>query len=114
MGQQALTLLSSGFGSFDLDVVHRTPLEVQYSCIADGVQAATGVSAGKLNLRIEKATVEQMQTIVRNKKTGQEVVFRLKPEALSHFLDLPHEALPAAGREVMIWPDDQLFSADKR
>src|SRR5579885_2476791 len=50
IGQEALRELGQQRGSFDLDVTHRTPMQVQYSCVADGLQAATGVSAGKLNL----------------------------------------------------------------
>src|SRR5882757_4522051 len=38
-------------GSFSLEVTHRTLFQVQWSRIADGIQAATVVSAGKLNLR---------------------------------------------------------------
>ncbi len=109
IGVRALAMLGASYGSFDLDVVHRTPLEVQYSCIADGVQAATGVSIGKLNLRIQESTVAHMETIVRNKATGKEVVFRLKPEAISRFLNLPHDQLEPAGRQVMSLSDDQLF-----
>lgn len=35
MGERALHDLSVPRGSFALDVTHRTPLKVQYSCIAD-------------------------------------------------------------------------------
>ncbi len=109
IGVRALAMLDAPYGSFDLDVIHRTPLEVQYSCVADGVQAATGVSVGKLNLRLEKSTLAQMETVVRDKATGKEVVFHLKPEVISRFLNLPHDQLERAGREVMDLPDDQLF-----
>ena len=49
IGQRALKELNLPRGTFTLEVIHKTPNEVQYSCIADGVQAATGVSVGKLN-----------------------------------------------------------------
>lgn len=55
MGERALHDLSAQRGNFALDVTHRTPLEVQYSCIADGWQAATGVSAGKLICILSKS-----------------------------------------------------------
>ena len=110
MGERALSILGASYGSFDLDVIHRTPLEVQYSCVADGVQAATGVSVGKLNLHLEKSTVEHMETVVRNRKTGKEVVFRLKPEAISRFLNVPENRLEQAGREVIDLPASSLFS----
>jgi hypothetical protein len=42
MGERALDDLAVQRGSFALDVTHRKPFKVQYSCIADGWQAATG------------------------------------------------------------------------
>src|SRR5688572_29342232 len=40
MGEYALGVLGLEHGSFDLEVVHFTPREVQYACIADGAAAA--------------------------------------------------------------------------
>ena len=51
MGERALTELSLARGSFDVEVEHTSPAQVQYSCIADGVAASTGASVGRLNLR---------------------------------------------------------------
>jgi formylmethanofuran dehydrogenase subunit E len=109
MGERALHELGADRGSFALDVTHRTPLQVQYSCIADGWQAATGVSAGKLNLHIVKVSPQNTETIVRNKKTGQALVFRLRNEFLAKYLNVPEERQTAAGREVAALPDDQIF-----
>ena len=52
MGERALREFHQPRGSFALDVTHKTPMEVQYSCVADGWQAATGASPGKLILNI--------------------------------------------------------------
>ena len=52
MGQFALARLGLPRGSFDLEVRHFAPHEVQYSCIVDGAAAATGASLGKLNLAL--------------------------------------------------------------
>ncbi len=78
--------------------------------MADGVQAATGVSVGKLNLWLEKAPVRDMQTIVRNRKTGKELVFRLQPQFVERFLNLPEDELEAAGQQILSLSDDQIFS----
>src|SRR3954447_14031898 len=48
MGERALKDLGLHRHSFSLMVVHRCPAQVQYSCVADGLQAATGASPGKL------------------------------------------------------------------
>src|SRR5579884_371207 len=77
IGERALKELNLPRESFSLEVVHKTPEEVQWSCISDGVQAATGASPGKLNLRIQKAPKDSVETIIRNRKTGQGFVFRL-------------------------------------
>lgn len=79
MGQRALHELGEARGSFDLEVTHRTPMKVQYSCVADGVQASTGVSAGKLNLDLVEAPVSEFETIFRDRKTGKQLVFRIRP-----------------------------------
>ena len=42
IGERALKELGLPRHSFRLLVVHRSPAEVQYSCVADGLQAATG------------------------------------------------------------------------
>jgi formylmethanofuran dehydrogenase subunit E len=112
MGQRALKEIGVARGSFDLNVVHKTPLEVQYSCIADGVQAATGVSVGKLNLRIEKATSRDMETIISDRRLNKVLVFRLTPYFLKNYLNLPENRLAAAGRAVLALPDDRIFTLE--
>jgi len=110
IGQRALAELNLPRGSFSLEVVHKTPSEVQWSCIADGVQAATGASVGKLNLRLEPASEDSTETIVRDKKSHHAVAFRLTPEFVKRYLNLPHEKLADAGKQVLTLPDDQIFS----
>ena len=110
MGERALHDLAAQRGSFALDVTHLTLLEVQYSCVADGWQAATGVSAGKLNLLIVEVPPERTETIIRDKKSGKGLIFRLRPEFLGKYLNMPGDRQPAAGREVATLPDDQIFT----
>jgi formylmethanofuran dehydrogenase subunit E len=110
IGERALKELNLPRESFSLEVIHKTPNEVQWSCIVDGVQAATGASAGKLNLKMEVASKDSVETISRNKKSGQTLVFRLSPEFVKRYLDLPHEKLAEAGKEVLSLPDEQIFS----
>ncbi len=44
IGERALKELGLARHSHELMVIHRCPAEVQFSCIADGVQAATGAA----------------------------------------------------------------------
>jgi formylmethanofuran dehydrogenase subunit E len=110
IGERALKELGLSRHSHELEVVHRAPAEVQYSCIADGVQAATGASAGKLNLRMEQAKREELRTVIRDKNSGRSLTFILKPEFIQSFADLPIDRLESEGRKVASLPDDAIFN----
>ncbi len=110
IGERALKELGVPRGTFALEVVHKTPFKVQWSCVADGVQAATGVSVGKLNLKLVEVPQDRMETIVSVRSSGKAIVFRLTPGFVQRFLNLPHEELADAGRQVLTMPDEQIFS----
>jgi formylmethanofuran dehydrogenase subunit E len=109
MGEYALARLGLERQSFDLEVVHHTPEEVQYSCIADGASAATGASVGKLNLHLVAATEADVSTTYRRKSTGQSVTLRPTRAFAGRFRDVPRERLPEAGRTVLALPDADVF-----
>ena len=109
MGAYALAKLGLERQSFDLEVVHRTPQEVQFSCIADGAAAATGASAGKLNLHLVDATEAGVATTYRRKSTGQAVTLRPSRAFVARFRDVPRDQLAAAGQAVLALPDSDVF-----
>ena len=109
MGQYALRALGLPRGSFDLDVLHYTPHEVQYSCIADGASAATGASVGKLNLALADAPAPETRTVYRNKSTGGTMTLRVTPAFVARFANVPRDSLTNAGREVMTLRDEDIF-----
>lgn len=109
MGEYALRALGLERGSFDLEVVHFTPHEVQYSCIADGAAAATGASLGKLNLTLSEATPLETHTTYRRKSTGQSLTLRVTSGFRARFADVPRERLGEAGREVLALGDADIF-----
>lgn len=109
MGERALREVGAARGSFDAEVTHESPAEVQWSCIADGLQAATGTSMGRLNLHMVEVPREALRTIVRNRTTRAAVQVELRPEFLARYLETPRERLGAAGREVAAMPEDQIF-----
>jgi formylmethanofuran dehydrogenase subunit E len=110
MGERALRELGQTRGSFALDVTHRTPFKVQYSCIAGGWQAATGVSAGKLNLHLVEVPSNKMEAEIKDRRSGQEVIFRLRPAFLTTYLNLPQDKQATAARRVAVMPDDEIFT----
>ena len=109
IGERALKDLGLPRHSHDLEVVHHCPLQVQYSCMADGLSAATGASPGKLNLRIEEAAVDGLKTIVRDRERGRSLTFILKPEFVRSIADLPFDRLEAEGRRVASLADESIF-----
>jgi formylmethanofuran dehydrogenase subunit E len=113
MGARALRELGLREGSFDLEVRHESPAEVQWSCIADGAQAATGASPGKLNLQLQPVAREAMRTVFRRRSTGKTLITRLTPAFVRRFLDLPREQLAAAGATVAALRDEEIFSVER-
>ena len=109
MAQYALKELKLEPGSFDLDVEHHSPKMVQFSCIADGAQAATHVSVGKLSLRWVEATMEATQTVFLKRSTGQKVVLKPTASFIKTFINLPYEQSRENGRKVLALPDAQIF-----
>ena len=109
MGERALTELSLARGSFDVEVEHTSPAEVQYSCIADGVAASTGASVGRLNLRRVDAADGATRTQVRDRRSGRAVVLRLTDGFLARFRDVPWPRLGAEGRAVLGLRDEEIF-----
>jgi formylmethanofuran dehydrogenase subunit E len=110
MGERARKELGLPKYALTLRVVHRCPAQVQYSCVADGLQAATGASPGKLNLLVEEATAEKMRTIIRDDKSGRVLTFTLKPEFVQSITNLPHDRLETEGKRVAGLCDNAIFS----
>ena len=111
MAEYALAKLGLPRGSFDLEVVHKTPREVQYSCIADGASAASGASVGKLNLSLVDASKDDVVTIYKDKKSGRAVALRPSAAFRTRYLDrdTSHGKAREMGREIMGLPDAQIF-----
>lgn len=113
MGQRALKEIELLKGSFAVDVSHSSPAEVQWACIADGMQAATGASVGKLNLHYTQVSdpSKTVSTIV-NRETGARIVFRLRESFLKKYYNVPFENLTAAGRSVLQLKDEDIFEIE--
>ncbi len=109
MGRHALAKLGLAPGSFDLEVTHHTPREVMFSCIADGAAAATGASAGKLNLILVESSAEKVATTYRKKSTGAAITVRPTARFRARYAGAPRERSREFGREVLRLPDGEVF-----
>lgn len=109
MGAYALRKLNLAKGSFDLEVTHHAPHEVQYSCIADGAAAATGASLGRLSLSLVETPAPETRTTYRKRSTGEQLTLRTTPEFAARYKDVPRPQLMAAGQEVLHLKDAEIF-----
>ncbi len=109
IGERALKDLGLPRHSHEIEVVHHCPLQVQYSCMADGLSAATGASPGKLNLRVEESSVDGLKTLVKYRERGRSLTFTLKPEFIRSIANLPLDRLDSEGRRVAGLPDEAIF-----
>jgi formylmethanofuran dehydrogenase subunit E len=111
MGVRALRELSVARGHFYLEVEHRSEARVSESCIADGWQAATGVSVGRMNLRrVDTSATEGTVTRVRDRSTGRALRFELTPAFRARVAHVTHDNAEALGRMVMVLPDEDIFT----
>lgn len=110
IGERALKELGMKRGSFMLEVVHHSPKDVQFGCVADGLQAATGVSAGKMNLLMEVASRDHLHTVVRDKKSGKVLLFRLTPKFMRKFLNQSPQHAQKHSLEILRMADEEIFS----
>lgn len=109
MGERALRELGLARGTFSLRVEHHTPMEVQYTCMADGAAAATGVSAGKMNLALVPAARADLATRFSDTASGKSLTLRPSKVFVARFLNVPPEGLAAAGAEVMGMAEQDLM-----
>jgi formylmethanofuran dehydrogenase subunit E len=97
--------------SWDLVVTHHAPQQVKYACVVDGLQASTGTSAGKLNLRHEPTTGDaSVETEVRDKKSGR--VLKYTPKKVftdtigrADYADFPSAAEKLFSAPLEEWVD---------
>lgn len=109
IGTRALRDLALPRGSFDVEVVHTSPAQVEWSCIADGVAAATGTSVGRLTLRRVDSADGSTHTLVRNRATGATVRYTLTEGFVQRFRDTPRPQLDAQGRTVLDLPESEVL-----
>ena len=112
IGERALKELNLPRQSFLIQVTHYSPIEVQYSCIADGIQAATGASLGKLNLRIRETPAFLLRTEIQNRRTGRTLTFFLQPKFIESITNLPMDRLETEGKRVAALPDNEIFTIE--
>lgn len=96
--------------AFEIEVVHRTLMQVRYTCMVDGVMAATGVSPGKMNVSLESVPSEDdMETVVTHRKTGRQWVYRMLPAFRDKIRSIDYAQFPQTAKWLESVPFQDMF-----
>lgn len=110
LGHAALKALNLERGSSDLLVVHRCTPEPGYAATADGLQAATGASPGRMNMQLEEATTpDRVEALILNRETGRWLVGRLTPMFLELVRQCPPDRCEALSMETATMAPEDVF-----
>lgn len=107
MGERALKTLDLTRCHGDLDVTHHCPPASEFAVVIDGLQASTGASLGKGNLR--RTDSKEVYSVVRNRRTGKEVKFALTDGFVKKHTRMPLQQAYAAGLKVAETSDAEVF-----
>ncbi|HKQ48513.1 MAG TPA: DUF4198 domain-containing protein [Phycisphaerae bacterium] len=114
IGKRALAELGLTAGAEELLAVHRAGRHPQLAAMLDGLQAATGATIGRLNLRVEEVEDDAVETIVANRATGQRLVFRLSADCRGMIVSTEAGPLEEQAMRLATLPDTDLFDIDVR
>lgn len=109
MGQRALDMLGLERGAGGLHVAVYAPLETSHAGVADGIQASTNVSVGRLSLVLREAPEAELRVVFAEKRTGRSLTARLRPEVVSALTGPPEEAESRA-MKIATMEDGEIFS----
>lgn len=109
IGADALKRLAVGRGDRKIQITHFSPEAVRWSCVIDGVQAATGASVGRLSLRWRPAELADLRTEIRL-EGGPTLTYTLTEGFIERFGPVPPEGLEGAGRAVIALPPEAIFT----
>ncbi len=111
IGADAMRRLGADRGhAWGIAVTHRSPRDVQFTCVLDGLAAATGASAGKLNLTHEPIDdAAALESVVVERRSGRTLTYRLTPGFRARFTDVDYADFPGAARALAGLPDEAVF-----
>lgn len=115
IGKAALRDLNAKWGEHELEIVCHIPLDMPYSCTADGLVVGTGNSIGRLDLRLaEELSAAEIHVSIRRKDgTGPVLVFKPGAAYLEKIRSRPVSELEALARECGDLPEKELFTIER-
>ncbi len=109
IGRRALAELGLAAGAEELVAVQRAARLPQLTAMLDGIQAATGATMGRLNLRLEESDAKHVETVFANRATGRSVAFHLLPECLEIVRAPGGTEVEERALKLATMTDDELF-----
>ncbi|BDC47833.1 hypothetical protein F183_A01490 [Bryobacterales bacterium F-183] len=107
MGERALKTLGLTRCHADLEVAHYCPAGSEMGAVIDGLQASTGASLGKGNLR--RAESKDVYSVVGNRRTGKKLKFVLTEGFVKKHAGMSTKDAYAAGLKVAETSDGEVF-----
>ncbi len=109
MGRAALETLSLPRGDGRLLSVYHVPSALPYVSAADGIQAATGATIGRLTLRLELADLVELRCEFTDRQRGHQVVCRPNEALMERLGATPDKLGETDAMEMLTLPDAALF-----
>ena len=100
--------------AWELVVTHKAPREVRYSCMLDGLLAATGCSPGKMNLVHDPVENEDaLETVVLHKPSGRTLTYKLTKAFRDKIRDVEPAGFPVMAKLLEGMKDDEVFTVEE-
>ncbi len=112
MGERALAEHELAFGSDRLLALHHCPQKLPYTAVLDGIQAATGATVGKLNLRLIPASESDLRCEFIDMESGRKLTYQLQPAMFDQMVDAKDGAARALALQMMTLPESDIFIAN--
>ena len=114
MGERALVELDMTFGTDRLLALHHCPQKLPYTAVLDGIQAATGATVGKLNLRMIPATASELRCEFFDMESGNRLIYQFTPAMLDQLLGAKDGDARALAIQMMTLPEADIFVATSK
>lgn len=112
LGEAALRELNLPQNSEDLLAICRAPNTAPFAGIVDGVQAATGATLGKLNLRLVSAPAEDIRCEFIRLSDMRRVILRVRAGAAEMMIQIPGQESDALSLKLIALGETELFEPD--
>jgi uncharacterized GH25 family protein len=109
MGRGALEALSLPRGDDRLLAVYHGPAALPHVSAADGIQAATGATIGRLTLRLQHADFDALRCEFTELQRGLTIVCRPNEGFLERLGVAPGKLDEQAAMKMLTLPDEELF-----